>query len=86
MHHTSISIQLRSQNTRGRRVFRPETAAQSLGFLVSSDLPALPPFPVYTRSGEVIVDVARVDDDVRLGGEERELVVGFHKYTFSQVH
>ena len=49
-------------------------------------LPALPPFPVYTRSGEVIVDVSRVDDDVRLGGEERELVIGFHKYTFSQVH
>ena len=54
--------------------------------MVSSDLPALPPFPVYTRSGEVIVDVSRVDDDVRLGGEERELVIGFHKYTFSQVH
>ena len=62
------------------------TAAQSLVFLVSSDLPALPPFPVYTGSREVIVDVALVDDDVRLGGEERELVVGFHKYTFSQGH
>ena len=74
-----------SQNTRGRRVFRPETASQSLGFLVSSDLPALPPFPVYTRSGEVIVDVVLVDDQVHLCDEERELVVDFHKYTFSQV-
>ena len=74
-----------SQNTRGRRVFRPETASQSLGFLVSSDLPALPPFPVYTRSGEVIVDVVLVDDQVHLSEEERELVVDFHKYTFSQV-
>ena len=53
--------------------------------MVSSDLPALPPFPVYTRSGEVIVDVVLVDDSVHLRDEERELVVGFHKYTFSQV-
>ncbi len=47
------------QNTRGRKIFHPEEARQSFGFLTTTRLPELCPFPIYTRSGEVIVEVRR---------------------------
>jgi endoribonuclease Dicer len=73
------------QNTRGRRIFNPEDSRQSFGFLVTSELPALCPFPIYTRSGEVIVDVVMLEDELYLNEEEQDLILRFHNYTFSQV-
>eukprot|EP00095_Tigriopus_kingsejongensis_P006389 snap_masked-scaffold117_size339417-processed-gene-2.5 protein:Tk06389 transcript:snap_masked-scaffold117_size339417-processed-gene-2.5-mRNA-1 annotation:"endoribonuclease dcr-1" len=73
------------QNTRGRKLFLPERAEQSFGFLTSELLPASCPFPIYTRSGEVLVKVILLKEDLELDEEQRNQVKEFHHYTFSDV-
>ena len=53
--------------------------------LVRKPLPALCEFPIYTRSGEVFVDTVHLSDSVVLTPEEEELILTFHKYTFTTV-
>lgn len=52
------------QNTRGRKIYKPETSLQSLGILSSKRISQICPFPIFTRSGEVQVDVLEVQDSV----------------------
>ena len=52
------------QNTRGRKIYKPETSLQSLGILSSKRISQICPFPIFTRSGEVQVDVVQVQDSV----------------------
>ncbi len=73
------------QNTRGRRIYPPENAAQSFGFLVSERIPQVCPFPIYTRSGEVLVTFVHLAKDVKLDSERRTRMLDFHRYTFAQV-
>ena len=53
--------------------------------LVRKPLPALCEFPIYTRSGEVFVDTVHLRDNVCLSPEEKDLILTFHKYTFTTV-
>ncbi len=73
------------QNTRGRRIYPPENAEQSFGFLSNERIPEVCPFPIYTRSGEVLVNFVLLEDKVRLEREAKESVLDFHQYAFSQV-
>jgi endoribonuclease Dicer len=45
------------QNTRGRKLHPPEQASQSFGIILSKPIPPMPPFPIYTRCGEVHVQL-----------------------------
>jgi len=45
------------QNTRGRKLHPPQVASQAFGILLSKELPPIPPFPIYTRCGEVQVEL-----------------------------
>lgn len=47
------------QNTRGRKLHPPEDAAQCFGIGLSKLIPPMPPFPIYTRCGEVLVELVR---------------------------
>ena len=53
--------------------------------LVREPFPALCEFPIYTRSGEVFVDTVHLNECVVLRPEEKELIMTFHKYTFTTV-
>ncbi|XP_052748392.1 endoribonuclease Dcr-1 isoform X2 [Galleria mellonella] len=76
-------------NTRGRRLHAPQNAAQALGILMAREHPdrlQIPPFPVYTRSGEVRVWVEYVPDaDVRLSPRRAKLVRRFMRFVFAEV-
>jgi len=76
-----------SQNTRGRRIYPPEEARQSFGLLTVRRLPEVCAFPIYTRSGEVIVRFLhlKANEVLEAEGEKISLIRDFHQYTFSQV-
>ena len=48
------------QNTRGRRLHPPEMASQCFGILIGNEIPPMPPFPIYTRCGEVQIQLVRL--------------------------
>lgn len=45
------------QNTRGRKLHPPELCVQSFGILLTKEIELLPAFPIYTRCGEVQVQL-----------------------------
>lgn len=73
------------QNTRGRKLFSPERAKQSFGFFSGKILPPTCPFPIYTRSGEVIVTLSLVQRDFQIDQVQRNFLDTFHHFTFSKV-
>lgn len=72
------------QNTRGRKIYAPENSAQSFGILLSSQIPIVPSFPVYTRSGEVTVSVELLSE-MQYSKEELEQLTDFHHFVFASV-
>ena len=73
------------QNTRGRKIYKPETSTQSLGILSSKPIPQICPFPIFTRSGEVEVDVVQVEESVAISQEQLERISHFQRYIFKNV-
>ena len=56
--HMTLTCPLpEEQNTRGRKLHPPELAVQSFGILLSKEIPAMPAFPIYTRCGEVQIQL-----------------------------
>nr|KAG5691629.1 hypothetical protein BaRGS_023800 [Batillaria attramentaria] len=72
------------QNTRGRKIYAPEETLQSFGVLLSTEIPHVPSFPVYTRSGEVTV-VMELLRKAHYSEEQLEKLRGFHHFVFSSV-
>ena len=73
------------QNTRGRKIHPPEDAHHCFGILVQSKMPPICEFPIYTRDGEIFVETVLIEPNLILGEEDKQRVIKFHKYTFSQV-
>ena len=73
------------QNTRGRKIYPPEEAAIGFGILTSKRIPKICSFPIYTRSGEVIVDLKLCNCTTTLTEIQIEKLVAFHSYTFTNV-
>ena len=74
-----------AQNTRGRRIYRPEDTSLDFGLLTCNELPAVPGFPIYSRSGEVMVDAVVAKKEVIMPEEKYVMIVNFHKFVFSSV-
>lgn len=73
------------QNTRGRRIYPPEECDIGFGILTSKKIPKLCPFPIYTRSGEVQVELKLSKNTVVLDSIQIERVATFLNYTFTNV-
>lgn len=73
------------QNTRGRKIVDPADHPRNFGLLMRNKLPKICKFPVFTRSGEVLVDLKRVPTKTQLNEQEFERLVNFHKFTFKDV-
>ena len=73
------------QNTRGRKIYDPAESVQQLGLLFPSSMPPVPAFPIYTRSGEVMVEVRRVAGQISFSPSQFKSVYTFHMFTFSSV-
>ncbi|CAL1675268.1 unnamed protein product [Lasius platythorax] len=73
------------QNTRGRRIYPPEESAIGFGILTLKEIPKLCPFPIYTRSGEVHVQLKLSKQTIILDEVQVERVDTFLNYTFTNV-
>lgn len=73
------------QNRRGRRIIDPSETSRNYAIICTSRLPKICSFPVFTRSGEVMISVELVKDHFRLKSSQIEDLRVFHEYTFSKV-
>uniref|UniRef100_A0A6P7H6F8 ribonuclease III n=1 Tax=Diabrotica virgifera virgifera TaxID=50390 RepID=A0A6P7H6F8_DIAVI len=73
------------QNTRGRKIYPPEDSLQGFGILTSKRIPKISAFPIFTRSGEVSVDLELISTDVVLSESQIEKTREFVNYTFTSV-
>ncbi|XP_022665652.1 endoribonuclease Dicer-like isoform X2 [Varroa destructor] len=73
------------QNARAREIYDPAETPRGFGLVSSTRLPALCPFPIYTRSGEVLVEIEEICDTVKTSNEQRKMAEFFHLYVFRDV-
>jgi len=73
------------QNTRGRRIHDPAHADQLFGLLLPRAMPPIPAFPIYTRSGEVLVTLSLVEAELSLTPDQLALIYTYHVFTFYSV-
>ncbi|XP_043278022.1 endoribonuclease Dcr-1 isoform X2 [Venturia canescens] len=88
LYHINMSLSCplpEEQNTRGRRIYPPEESAIGFGILTLKKIPKLCPFPIYTRSGEVRVELKLSKNMVVLDAAKIERVATFLNYTFTNV-
>ncbi|XP_043489191.1 endoribonuclease Dcr-1 isoform X3 [Polistes fuscatus] len=73
------------QNTRGRKIYPPEESSIGFGILTLKKIPKLCPFPIYTRSGEVHVNLKLSKKTIVLTDIQIERIATFLQYTFTNV-
>lgn len=74
------------QNTRGRKIHDPADTARGFGLVTSRRIPLICSFPVFTRSGEVTVELEHVSSDIGpLSPKQVRDLTTFHRYTFTNV-
>ncbi|KAL5233188.1 hypothetical protein ACI65C_000598 [Semiaphis heraclei] len=73
------------QNTRGRRIHPPEESIHGFGILTMKHIPSIPPFPIYTRCGEVYVSLKPIKTDMFLTQHQLDNIATFLNYTFTNV-
>uniref|UniRef100_A0A6G1SN96 Endoribonuclease Dcr-1 n=2 Tax=Aceria tosichella TaxID=561515 RepID=A0A6G1SN96_9ACAR len=73
------------QNRRGRRIIDPNETNRNYAIVCTTKLPKMCSFPVFTRSGEVMISVELIKDNFRLTKEQVQDLRNFHEYTFSKV-
>ncbi|KRT79896.1 helicase [Oryctes borbonicus] len=73
------------QNTRGRKIYPPEDSPQGFGILTCKPIPRICPFPIFTRSGEVSVDLELCSSDEILTADNIYKISEFVNYTFTSV-
>ncbi|KAK8401969.1 hypothetical protein O3P69_001215 [Scylla paramamosain] len=73
------------QNTRGRKIYRPEKSSRSFGIVTTKPIPQVSGFPVFTRSGEVMVQVEEVGTRENFTQDQLAALQYFHKFSFTHV-
>lgn len=74
------------QNTRGRKIHDPADTSRGFGLVTSRRIPLICSFPVFTRSGEVTVELEYVSSDIGpLSSRQVCDLTTFHRYTFTNV-
>ncbi|XP_035222013.1 endoribonuclease Dicer-like isoform X2 [Stegodyphus dumicola] len=70
-------------NPQNRPLFNPMTISKSVALLISKILPPVNPFPIFTKSGKILVKVNALKNTVILSAEDLKKVEEFHKFVFS---
>ncbi|XP_014250997.1 endoribonuclease Dcr-1 [Cimex lectularius] len=73
------------QNTRGRKLHPPELAVQGFGILTMKTIPKICPFPIFTRSGEVRVNLRLCSSSIVLSEHNVETITAFLNFIFTSV-
>ncbi|CAL1295864.1 unnamed protein product [Larinioides sclopetarius] len=70
-------------NPRGRPLFYPEKTPRSLALLCTVKLPSVNPFPVFTKSGKLLVTITACDTPFILTDRNIQDIEDFHRFIFS---
>ncbi|XP_053212682.1 endoribonuclease Dicer-like [Panonychus citri] len=73
------------QNTRGRKLVDPMDSPRFFGLITKSRISRICDFPVYTRSGEVIVSMKATAEKIKFDEDQIEKLKQFHRFTFNDV-
>lgn len=73
------------QNRRGRRIIDPSETNRNYAIVCTRKLPKICSFPVFTRSGEVLISVNLIGGEFSLQESQVKDLRTFHEYTFSKV-
>lgn len=73
------------QNRRGRRIIDPSETSRNYAIVCSKKLPKVCSFPVFTRSGEVLISVILLEARFELNASQVQALRTFHEHTFSKV-
>ncbi|KAL1493216.1 hypothetical protein ABEB36_011312 [Hypothenemus hampei] len=73
------------QNTRGRRIYPPEDSIQGFGILTCKEIPKISAFPIFTRSGEVSVELQLCSKEIIIDATQNHKIEEFVNYTFTSV-
>lgn len=73
------------QNTRGRRVHPPENYPQGLAILITKPIPKVCSFPIFTRCGEVEINIKLINKHVVLTEDNMSTTHSFMDYLFTKV-
>ncbi|XP_060537444.1 endoribonuclease Dcr-1 [Cylas formicarius] len=73
------------QNTRGRKIYPPEESPQGFGILTNREIPKISAFPIFTRSGEVEVELQLCSKQVIVDEKQTHKIQEFVNYTFTTV-
>lgn len=73
------------QNRRGRRIVDPCETSRNFAIVCTTELPPISTFPLFTRSGEVMISVELVKEKFTLNQQQIEDIRIFHRFTFSKV-
>lgn len=73
------------QNRRGRRIIDPSETNRNYAIVCTKQLPKICSFPVFTRSGEVLISVNLIGEKFSLQDSQVKDLRTFHEYTFSKV-
>lgn len=73
------------QNRRGRRIIDPNETNRNYAIVCTTKLPTICSFPVFTRSGEVMISLELVEENFTLTNQQVNDLRTFHEYTFSKV-
>ncbi|RWS31367.1 endoribonuclease Dicer-like protein [Leptotrombidium deliense] len=73
------------QNTRGRKITDPADTPRCLGLITNNPVPRIPSFPVFTRSGEVLVTLEETSHKSTFSTEELTRLRSFHHFLFHNV-
>lgn len=73
------------QNRRGRRIIDPSETNRNYAIVCTAELPKVSSFPVFTRSGEVLISVELIEANFTLNAKQVKDLRTFHEFTFSKV-
>lgn len=73
------------QNRRGRRIIDPSETNRNFALVCTTELPKICSFPVFTRSGEVLISLELVQSSFTLRIKQIKDLKTFHEYNFSKV-
>lgn len=73
------------QNRRGRRIIDPGETNRNYAIVCTSKLPKICSFPVFTRSGEVMISVELIKEHITFTDLQVKNLRTFHEFTFSRV-
>ncbi|KAF8797027.1 Endoribonuclease Dicer like protein [Argiope bruennichi] len=80
---TLIEPLAQTLNPRKRPLFYPEKSPRTLALICTVKIPSVNPFPIFNKSGKILVTVTACDTPFNLSDQNIQDIEDFHRFIFS---